>query len=292
MSVEPPLRPPVSPDGRFWWDGRAWQAMPTLSPDGRHWWDGQSWRSVPVVEEAAAPPPPPELESESETQGGWAVGETGAYGPASTPFLGPPAGYPPPAIAHAAPAAYGPPADQGMAGAVYGVPAAAVTPSWEQAAAQQRHRRNIVGDVVLWAGVVLGFLIVIFGGIDIIQLHSARSLPTDQAAAGATIGIALIIIGALVMLGCGMRLLGLTMLGPLRPLLSELAIFGTLMLLSLILTDVFILVTPPGTFPFYFPLIAVGTMVYKFWRGKWLAGGALGFFWVLSLLLQLPSLGR
>jgi hypothetical protein len=268
VSVEPPQPPQVSPDGHFWWDGRAWQAMPTLSPDGRHWWDGQSWQSVPVVEEAAAPPP----ELEFERQGRWAVEETGAYGPSSTPFLGPPAGYAPPPV--------------------YGVPAAAVTLNWEQSAAQQRHRRNIVGDVVLWAGVVLGFLIVMFGGIDIIQLHSARSLPTDEAAAGATIGIALIIIGALVMLGCGMRLLGLTMLGPLRPLLSELAIFGTLMLLSLILSDVFILVTPPGTLPFYFPLTAVVTMLYKFWRGKWLAGGALGFFWVLSLLLQLPSAGR
>ena len=285
MSAEPPPPPQVSPDGRFWWDGRAWQAMPTLSPDGRHWWDGQSWQPVPVVEEAAAPPP----ELEFERQGRWAVEETGAYGPSSTPFLGPPAGYAPPTVSYAAPAAYGPPADYGMAGAVYGVPAAAVTPNWKQAAAQQRHRRNIVGDVVLWAAIVLGFLIVMFGGI---QLHSARSLPTDEAAAVATVGIALIIVGALVMLGCGMRLLGLTMLGPVRPLLSELAIFGTLMLLSLILSDLFILVTPPGTLPFYFPLTAVVTMLYKFWRGKWLAGGALGFFWVLSLLLQLPSVGR
>jgi len=287
VSVEPPRPPQVSPDGHFWWDGRAWQAMPTLSPDGRHWWDGQSWQSVPVAEEAAAPPP----ELEFDRQGPWAVEEIGAYGPPSTPFLGPPAGYAPPAIADAAPAAYGPPADCEMAGAVYGVPAAAVTPNWELAPARQRNRRNIVGDVVLWAGVVLGFLVVMFGGIDIMQLHSARSLPTDEAAAGATIGIALIIIGALVMLGCGMRLMGLTMLAPVRPLLSELAIFGTLMLLSLILSDVFILVTPPGTLPFYFPLTALVTMLYKFWRGKWLAGGALGFFWVLSLLLQLPSAG-
>ncbi|HUZ88128.1 MAG TPA: hypothetical protein VNF26_14375 [Candidatus Baltobacterales bacterium] len=285
MNVEPPQPPPVSPDGRFWWDGRAWQAMPTLSPDGRHWWDGQSWQPVPLVEEAAAPPP----ELGFEGPGLSAVEETGAYGPSSTPFVGPPAGYAPPDIANAAPAAYGPPANYEMASSVYGVPAAAVTPNWELEPARQRNRRNIVGDVVLWAGIVLGLLIVMFGGIDVIQLRSARLLPTDEAAAGATIGIALIIIGALVMLGCGMRLMGLTMLGLFRPVLSELAIFGTLMLLSLIFSDVFILATPPGTLPFYFPLTAVVTMLYKFWRGKWLAGGALGFFSLLSVLLQLPS---
>ncbi len=259
MSAEPPQPPQVSPDGRFWWDGRARQAMPTLSPDGSHWWNGRAWQAVPVVEAAAAPP----TELEFDRQGGWAVEETGTYGPSSTPFLGPPAGYAPPAIAHAAPAANGPPA-----------------------------RRNIVGDVALWAGVVLGFLVVMFGGIGIIQLHSARSLPTNVVAAWVTIAIALIIIGALVMLGCGMRLLDLSLLGLFRPLLSELAIFGTLMLLSLILDDIFILVTPPGTIPFYFPVLAVLTMLYKFWKGKWFAGGALGFFWVLSLLVQLPAFGR
>src|SRR6266498_1742200 len=31
-----------SPDGRWWWDGRAWQAVP-LSPDERWRWNGSSW---------------------------------------------------------------------------------------------------------------------------------------------------------------------------------------------------------------------------------------------------------
>lgn len=256
MSVDPPQPPQVSPDGRYWWDGRAWQAMPTLSPDGSQWWNGRAWQAIPVAEEAAAPPP------ELEQQASWAVVETSPQGPPSAPFLGPPAGYAPPSIAPAAPAASGPPA-----------------------------RRNVAGDVVLWAGIVVGFLIVMFGGIGIIELHSARSLTTNTVSAWVTIAIAVIIIGSLVMLGCGMRLMGYTMLGLFRPLLSELAIFGTLMLVTLILDDIFILVTPPGTIPFYFPVLAVLTMLYKFWKGKWLAGGALGFFWVLSLLVQLPGYG-
>ena len=46
---EPPSSGHYSPDGRWWWDGRAWQpiAVPPparqYSPDGRWWWDGQTW---------------------------------------------------------------------------------------------------------------------------------------------------------------------------------------------------------------------------------------------------------
>lgn len=45
---------PLSPDGRFWWDGTAWVdsevRAPQLAPrsqDGAWWWDGRQWRPVP-----------------------------------------------------------------------------------------------------------------------------------------------------------------------------------------------------------------------------------------------------
>jgi len=44
-------RPPISPDGRWWWDGQQWQSL--LSPDGTHRWDGKAW--VPVRLAATAP---------------------------------------------------------------------------------------------------------------------------------------------------------------------------------------------------------------------------------------------
>ena len=37
-------RPPLSPDGTHYWDGRFW--VSTLSPDGRYRWNGKGW--VPV----------------------------------------------------------------------------------------------------------------------------------------------------------------------------------------------------------------------------------------------------
>jgi hypothetical protein len=44
----------MSPEGRHWWDGLAWQdAELTIppgaqrSPDGSHWWDGVRWRPAP-----------------------------------------------------------------------------------------------------------------------------------------------------------------------------------------------------------------------------------------------------
>jgi hypothetical protein len=45
---------PLSPDGRHWWDGQAWQdtalSIPPRSPrspDGSLWWDGARWRPTP-----------------------------------------------------------------------------------------------------------------------------------------------------------------------------------------------------------------------------------------------------
>ena len=36
--------PPVSPDGRFWWDGRTWQAL--FTPDGMFRWNGRQWMQL------------------------------------------------------------------------------------------------------------------------------------------------------------------------------------------------------------------------------------------------------
>jgi len=52
--------PPISPDGRWWWDGRQWQTL--LSPDGTQRWDGKQW--VPAwlpPESATALHGPPEF---------------------------------------------------------------------------------------------------------------------------------------------------------------------------------------------------------------------------------------
>jgi hypothetical protein len=45
----------LSSDGRYWWDGRAWNdglqnpPPPSVrSADGFYWWDGGSWRAVPT----------------------------------------------------------------------------------------------------------------------------------------------------------------------------------------------------------------------------------------------------
>jgi hypothetical protein len=40
-------RPPLSPDGMHYWDGRSWLA--TLSPDGRYRWNGRGWVRVKDV---------------------------------------------------------------------------------------------------------------------------------------------------------------------------------------------------------------------------------------------------
>ena len=57
LAAQPGL-PKLSPDGRYWWDGAAWQdaertAPPHAprTPDGTMWWDGTRWRPLrPAVE--------------------------------------------------------------------------------------------------------------------------------------------------------------------------------------------------------------------------------------------------
>ncbi len=41
MAAITPGAAPISPDGRFWWDGQAWQ--PLYTPDGMWRWSGQAW---------------------------------------------------------------------------------------------------------------------------------------------------------------------------------------------------------------------------------------------------------
>ncbi|TMC49303.1 MAG: hypothetical protein E6J20_18070 [Chloroflexi bacterium] len=56
----------LSPDGRWSWDGAAWQPVPVaapppapatalLSPDGRWSWDGSAWLAVPAVDAVPVP---------------------------------------------------------------------------------------------------------------------------------------------------------------------------------------------------------------------------------------------
>ena len=57
-------RPPISDDGRWWWDGSAWR--PLFSADGRHRWTGSDWAAVDAsaVQPQGDPPahPPGQVE--------------------------------------------------------------------------------------------------------------------------------------------------------------------------------------------------------------------------------------
>ncbi|MGH7903612.1 MAG: hypothetical protein ACREPA_05725 [Candidatus Dormibacteraceae bacterium] len=49
--AEGSVRPQLSPDGYWWWDGLQWCS--TLSPDGRHRWDGAQWIPLHAREPAS-----------------------------------------------------------------------------------------------------------------------------------------------------------------------------------------------------------------------------------------------
>ncbi len=47
MSDEPPVEPRVSADGRFFWDGSAWQPMP--KPQASYPWTAGPWGCLGVL---------------------------------------------------------------------------------------------------------------------------------------------------------------------------------------------------------------------------------------------------
>jgi hypothetical protein len=54
IAIGVPTAPPqMSPDGRYWWDGRSWRDAQVEVPpsaqrsaDGHFWWDGRQWRPL------------------------------------------------------------------------------------------------------------------------------------------------------------------------------------------------------------------------------------------------------
>jgi hypothetical protein len=65
LALPSPASVQTSADGRWWWDGAAWQdiemsAPPNAqrSPDGRFWWDGERWRAMPGTIASAGGEPP------------------------------------------------------------------------------------------------------------------------------------------------------------------------------------------------------------------------------------------
>ncbi len=49
-------RPPISPDGRSYWDGSQWRSL--VSPDGKSIWNGSQWVPLEAAPATAAPPAP------------------------------------------------------------------------------------------------------------------------------------------------------------------------------------------------------------------------------------------
>lgn len=87
-----PGTPPISPDGRYWWDGQQWQ--PLFTPDGMQRWNGQQWipLSAPFGQPApvapvAAPPPAVEKPAWLDQAPTWLAGPPAAPAPQTPPAV-------------------------------------------------------------------------------------------------------------------------------------------------------------------------------------------------------------
>lgn len=111
MATITPDAAPISPDGRFWWDGQAWQ--PLFSPDGMWRWNGQAWVQLAEPYGRAANPVPEPAMTQAAPASMPAAPAQAAGLEAPPAWLDPSAAAvlaPPPVVAEPMPvAAYSPP---------------------------------------------------------------------------------------------------------------------------------------------------------------------------------------
>jgi hypothetical protein len=137
--------PPISPDGRFWWDGSQWQ--PLFTADGRFRWNGHEWTAVEAPLAAAAPGAAGAVVAPAPEKPAWlAEGQALPNSPAAAAVTPPSA-----AQAAAAPAAAAAgPVDQGA-------------PAWQVPIRQSSFGISISQPMM--AFIAFGLLAVMFVGV-------------------------------------------------------------------------------------------------------------------------------
>jgi len=192
-------------------------------------------------------------------------------------------------------------------------PAAAGLPSWLAASEVERLQRQeeateqasvapppelpqkvdgwgdhqVVRKVLLWAGVVLGAGLLLFG---LLGLASPR---LNQSAV--PLAVATIVLGGAVAGSCLLQLFipGLfdAAMGAAGLAVSTLGILGCLVVLGMIVNTWITLSRPVGTGRYVVPWATVLVIGLRVWRGRWAAAIIIGLTWAGSVLLT-SSMGR
>jgi len=254
VGANPPLTG-WSPDANWFWDGSKWRDA--VSPDGKWRFDGSAWlpftglRSpMPLAPFQPGPPPPPPAAGLPSWVAASEVERLQAREEAREP------------------ASVGPPPE---------LP--------QEVDVGSGH--PVVGKVLLWAGVVLGAGVLVFGllGLASPTLHQS-TVP---------FAVFVVVLGGTVAASCLLQLFSPGLLadsfGAVGMVVRSLGILGSLVILGMIVNTWISLSRPVGSGRNVIPWATVLVIAFRAWRGRWLAAVIIGATWAAAFLLT-SAMGR
>lgn len=146
---------------------------------------------------------------------------------------------------------------------------------------------QVIGKVLLWAGVVLGAGVVVFGllGLASPTLHQSTR----------PFAVFVVVLGGTVAASCLLRLFSPGLLadsfGAVGMVVRSLGILGSLVMLGMIVNTWISLSRPVGSGRNVIPWATVLVIALRAWRGRWLAAVIIGLTWAAAFLLT-SAMGR
>ena len=150
-----------------------------------------------------------------------------------------------------------------------------------------RSVHHVIGKVPLWAGVVLGAGILIFGllGLASPTLHQSTR----------PFAVFVVVLGGTVAASCLLRLFSPGLLadsfGAVGMVVRSLGILGSLVILGMIVNTWISLSRPVGSGRNVIPWATVLVIALRAGRGRWLAAVIIGATWAAAFLLT-SAMGR
>jgi hypothetical protein len=233
------------------------QNPPQLSPDGNYWWDGQAWQLMPG-RIAAAPAAQPTTDTPRPS---WLPEEIAVPirpAPPEPPFVPQPV----------------------VVGALGGP--AVFAPAWANEPPPPPEEIWIGKKILLWAGVVAGSGIVLFG---LLGFPFALSQTDTTRADDITGAVLLTVVGGLIILPCLGVLLGF---GPaVSGTFHSLGILGVIYVLGSIINASVAVTNPVGGGAYVIPWTMLGVVAFRAWRGRWVGAILILVTWAISTTITL-----